>query len=116
MMMMQNATYIPSAPALLIDNQCPDNQWLLYGTLGCHLCDMAEDLLNQFVSVYPIGYTKVDIINLADEQMQHWATKIPIFIVKNNQRIIATLAYPFSLADLVSFYQQVSIGNIVYVS
>ena len=37
------------------------NSYLLYGTLGCHLCEQAEQLLTQAQQVMAIEWQTVDI-------------------------------------------------------
>ena len=70
--------------------------WRLYGTLGCHLCDTAESLLQQAQAVADFSYQKVDIIDLPEPEMQALADKIPVLVTPT-----ATLNYPFSLMDII---------------
>lgn len=74
-----------------------DSTWQLYGTLGCHLCDEAENLLNQAQTVIDFEYTKVDIAELDEREMTKWANKIPVLVTPHQ-----TLCYPFSLVDIVA--------------
>ena len=69
--------------------------WLLLGTSGCHLCDQAEETLRQLQAVYPISYQLVDIADFDEPLMMTFATAIPVLITQNQR-----LNYPFSVMDL----------------
>lgn len=71
------------------------NTWVLLGTLGCHLCDTAEEMLNQFSTVYPIQFIKVDITDLHEDLMSEFTDIIPVILLPN-----CVISYPFSVADL----------------
>lgn len=75
----------------------PSSYWLLYGTLGCHLCDTAENLLKQAQTVTDFRYQKVDIIDLPEADMLKLADKIPVLVTPKH-----TLYYPFSLMDIMA--------------
>lgn len=70
--------------------------WRLYGTLGCHLCEQAEQLLRQLHDARPIDWMLIDIADLPLDEQQALALHIPI--LKTSQ---ATLNWPFGLADLL---------------
>lgn len=70
--------------------------WQLYGTLGCHLCDEAKNLLQQALMVKDFTYETIDIIDLPESQMQSLADKIPVLMTPNK-----TLYYPFSIMDIM---------------
>lgn len=79
-------------------SHCPDldpTQWWLLGTSGCHLCDVAESILQQLQRVTPIQYQLLDIITLEDAMMSEFATLIPVIITPS-----ARINYPFSILDL----------------
>lgn len=69
--------------------------WWLLGTSGCHLCDIATQLLTQFQSVQPIAYKQVDIANFDESMMMEFATTIPVILTPSKR-----LNYPFSVMDL----------------
>ncbi|WP_288997796.1 glutaredoxin family protein [uncultured Psychrobacter sp.] len=71
-----------------------DNWWLL-GTTGCHLCDVAEQLMVRFQSVQPITYENVDIADFNEDLMMEFATTIPVILTPSKR-----LDYPFSVMDL----------------
>ncbi len=81
-----------------LQSQCPEldsGAWWLLGTEGCHLCDIAENLIVQLQSVLPTAYQKLDIIDLDELTMMEFSTKIPVILTSN-----ARLDYPFSILDL----------------
>ena len=71
------------------------DKWWLLGTSGCHLCDIAEQLLSQFQAVQPIRYQYVDIADFDEVLMMEFATTIPVILTPSKR-----LNYPFSVLDL----------------
>ncbi|WP_296404772.1 glutaredoxin family protein [Psychrobacter sp.] len=76
------------------------NTWFLLGTMGCHLCDEAENMLRLFSSVSPVVIEKIDIIDFDEAFLAQYASVIPVIITKSQQ-----LNYPFSVVDLQRVYQ-----------
>ena len=65
---------------------------ILLGTSACHLCEQAEDLLQQLNVVYQ----KIDIAE--HEQWQaRYAIKIPVLIKSECQQ---ELCWPFAIEDI----------------
>ena len=75
--------------------------WQLYGTLGCHLCEQAEQLLQQFADTRAIEWILIDIAELPDAQMLALAQQIPVLTTEHGR-----LTWPFSLVDLMQVYQR----------
>ncbi len=75
------------------------DQLILYGTEGCHLCDEARDLLDLVLSVHnkPIDYPYIDIVD-NDELMQQYGTSIPVIKAIHSNK---ELNWPFGSRDLV---------------
>lgn len=71
--------------------------WQLYGTLGCHLCDTAEMLLQQAQTVADFTFEKIDIADLPELDMLQLADKIPVLVTPTH-----TLYYPFSVMDILA--------------
>ena len=69
--------------------------WWLFGTSGCHLCDVAEQIIMQFQAVQPIVYKNVDIADFDEALMMEFATTIPVILTPSKR-----LNYPFSVMDL----------------
>ena len=70
-------------------------QWLLYGTKGCHLCDNAEILLMQAQCVLPMTWQYIDIA-LDENLVTQYGSKIPVLLSLTGQQ----LDWPFSLLDI----------------
>ena len=87
------ARVIAASPHLSVTEDNP--QWWLLGTSGCHLCDIAEQILAQFQSVQPITYQNVDIAEFDEALMMDFATSIPVILTPSKR-----LDYPFSVMDL----------------
>ena len=78
-----------------LDNAANFDQWWLLGTTGCHLCEVAAQLMTQFQAVQPIPYQYVDIADFDEPLMMEFATSIPVLLTKTQR-----LNYPFSVMDL----------------
>ncbi|PKH78852.1 glutaredoxin family protein [Psychrobacter sp. 4Bb] len=72
-----------------------NNQWWLLGTSGCHLCDIAEQIVTQFQAVQLISYQHIDIADFDEALMMDFATSIPVILTPSKR-----LDYPFSVMDL----------------
>ncbi|NRD70683.1 glutaredoxin family protein [Psychrobacter okhotskensis] len=77
------------------------DEWWLLGTSGCHLCDVAEQLLAQFRAVQPLTYQYVDIADFDESLMMEFATSIPVLLTKTQR-----LNYPFSVMDLQQLWNR----------
>lgn len=71
--------------------------WRLYGTVGCHLCEIAESLLLQAQAVADIRWQSIDIAELPEQEMLKFADKIPVLVTATK-----TLYYPFSIMDVMA--------------
>ena len=71
------------------------DKWWLLATSGCHLCDIAEQIITQFQAVQPITYQHVDIADFTEPLMMEFATSIPVILTPSKR-----LNYPFSVMDL----------------
>ena len=70
-------------------------KWWLLGTSGCHLCDIAEQLITQLQAVQCITYEHVDIADFSEPLIMEFATTIPVILTPTKR-----LNYPFSVLDL----------------
>lgn len=72
---------------------------ILYGTSACHLCELAEQLLQSvMVGGAPIVFEKVDISE-SDELFERFGVKIPVIRCESG----AELCWPFGQAELECF-------------
>ena len=76
-------------------------QLSLYGTLGCHLCEEAEQLLNQWLAHNP-GEIELTLVDIADDatMMEQYGIRIPVI---HNQQSGAELGWPFDESRLAAF-------------
>lgn len=71
----------------------------LYSTLGCHLCEEAEALLNQTQIVADIAWTTVEIAE-SDKLLQEYGVRIPVVQYTANG---AELGWPFDERSLMDW-------------
>lgn len=75
------------------------SKYILYGTLGCHLCDLASDVLSKC----DVRATKIDIAH-KPELMEFYAVRIPVL---KNTATQKELTWPFDEQLLLSWLQEV---------
>ena len=78
----------------------------LYGTAGCHLCEVAEALLAQGIVHQPARYA-VNIADIADDAqlMEHYGLRIPVLLDLGSG---AELEWPFGPDDIQAFLRQLN--------
>ena len=74
----------------------------LYTTLGCHLCEKALSMIQQFKSIGTA--TTVEAIEIADsdEMIKRYGIRIPVIAREDDKEI----DWPFSINDLEKFLDQ----------
>ena len=87
-----SVTYKATLP--LKENKCC-TRLILLGTSACHLCEQAEDLLNEA----NIGYQKIDIAE-QEQWQEQYAIKIPVLL---NTELKQELCWPFVIEDIQTF-------------
>ena len=68
----------------------------LYGTRGCHLCDVAEGLLTQAARARALAWSYCDIA-LDDRLVAQYGERIPVLRHEDGRE----LGWPFSLLDVI---------------
>ena len=68
----------------------------LFTTAGCHLCDLAEQRLNQLSTSHNITIIKTEIGD-DDQLIERYGTIIPVLKFANNNE----LNWPFELQDII---------------
>lgn len=68
----------------------------LYGTRGCHLCDVAEGLLHQAALARALDWAYVDIA-LDEALVAAYGERIPVLRHADGR----VLGWPFSLLDIL---------------
>ncbi len=69
------------------------HQWRLYGTVGCHLCEQAQAIVEQLKQSFDIDLEYVDIAENV-ESVAQFGERIPIL---ENKTIPQMLDWPFDL-------------------
>ena len=79
----------------------PEPTLTLYGTPGCHLCDVAEALLAPLVSARGLSVQYIDIA-LDDALVARYGELIPVLRSSTGDE----LRWPFSLLDALKLVQR----------
>lgn len=74
------------------------------GTVGCHLCDVAEQLIVSSVDMQKYAIYQVDIAD-DDDLVERYGVKIPVLLDLESKE---ELEWPFDQAQLLEFLQRVS--------
>lgn len=77
------------------------NMLKFYTTLGCHLCEEAEQFLDHLVSVKPVEVEAIDISS-SEELVELYGLRIPV--VKNADTA-EELGWPFDYQQLMELAQ-----------
>ena len=71
---------------------------ILYGTSACHLCEVAEALLQQQQKTHTFNYIKCDVSE-SDELFTQYGVRIPVLRRDDG----AELGWPFNTPELDAF-------------
>ena len=76
---------------------------ILFGTLGCHLCEDAE----QIIASCDLNQCEIESIDIAEhEQWQEkYAIRIPVLYHSQSKQ---ELSWPFTALDVNTFFNQLS--------
>jgi Glutaredoxin-like domain (DUF836) len=79
-------------------------KYLLLGTSDCHLCELAEELLNNCLTDKP-DEIEVKLIDIAEQYQWQadYATLIPVFLHERSHKF---LNWPFTKDDILTFIEQ----------
>lgn len=82
------------------------SHFLLYGTLGCHLCELAEVQLSAAMAQLPAAI-EIECVDIAegdhsDELIERYGVRIPVLRREHDQ---SELGWPFAEAALLEFLQ-----------
>lgn len=72
------------------------NSFILYSTAGCHLCELAVELLQDASARQPLRWREVDIAD-DDGLVETYGVRIPVL---KNPATGAELGWPFDLSRL----------------
>lgn len=76
-----------------------NQQIILYGTQGCHLCDKAERVVRRLAPAYSLQFVYCDIAG-DDQLMQRFALQIPVL---EHSASGAQLSWPIDDDTFVAF-------------
>ena len=82
----------------LLDKTGETSELILYGTSACHLCEVADGLIQQHQKARTFNYVKCDISD-SDELFARYGVRIPVLQRADG----AELDWPFSAQDLELF-------------
>ncbi len=74
---------------------------ILYHTSGCHLCEMARDILWPFLSEADFKLVEVDIAE-SDDLIESYGVRIPVLLCDGRE-----LGWPFDAGQLQQFVNPV---------
>jgi hypothetical protein len=79
------------------------NRFILFGTLGCHLCELAEAQLSTAMAQLPAP-VEIECIDIADsdEMVEQYGARIPVL---RRGRDHTELEWPFAENELMQFLQ-----------
>ncbi|MEO3866085.1 glutaredoxin family protein [Rheinheimera fenheensis] len=77
-------------------------QLILYSTWGCHLCEQAEQLLQQVAP--DVAYKVVDIVDIVDDAaaFSRYRASIPVLRFGDKE-----LGWPFDAAQLATWLKDI---------
>lgn len=76
----------------------------LYSTPGCHLCEMAREIILPLLNNYALCLDEIDIAE-SDELIERYGVRIPV--LKSPQHI-EELGWPFDSAQVADFLKRIS--------
>ena len=77
----------------------------LYSTPGCHLCELASEIISPLLSHYALRLEEIDIAE-SDELIERYGVRIPVL---KSPHHIEELGWPFDSAQASSFLARVSV-------
>jgi hypothetical protein len=77
----------------------------LYSTPGCHLCEMAREIVSPLLNNYSLRLEEVDIAE-SDELIERYGVRIPV--LKSPQHI-DELGWPFDSMQVDNFFARVTV-------
>ncbi|MCX7106664.1 MAG: glutaredoxin family protein [Methylococcales bacterium] len=80
-------------------------QFLLLGTSGCHLCEQAEQITNEYLS--GSNEVVIEIIDIAEQEQWQalYSLRIPVLYHTNTSK---ELGWPFDLMQVKQFITDLS--------
>lgn len=78
----------------------------LYTSVGCHLCEQAETLLQQLLGS---SYSELSLVEVSDsdELMRRYALRIPVLAGTAADGEWLELGWPFGVEELKAFFSRI---------
>jgi glutaredoxin len=76
----------------------------LYSTPGCHLCEMAKEIISPMLDNYSLHLEEIDIAD-SDELIERYGVRIPVL---KSPRHIEELGWPFDSIQAAAFFVRIS--------
>lgn len=77
----------------------------LYSTPGCHLCELAREILDPLLSQYTLVLEEIDIAQ-ADELIERYGVKIPVL---KSPHHLDELCWPFDSTQVAQFLTRIDL-------
>ncbi len=75
----------------------------LYSTPGCHLCELARDIVDPLLQTYVVALEEIDI-SQSDELIERYGVKIPVL---KSPAHLEELCWPFDTTQTAAFLARV---------
>ncbi|MEN0037506.1 MAG: glutaredoxin family protein [Cellvibrio sp.] len=76
----------------------------LYSTPGCHLCEMARDIVSPLLNDYSLQLEEIDIAE-SDELIERYGVRIPVL---KSPHHIDELGWPFDSTQAAAFLVRIN--------
>jgi len=76
----------------------------LYSTPGCHLCEIASEIVSPLLSHYSLHLEEIDIVE-SDELIERYGVRIPVL---KSPLHIEDLGWPFDAGQVANFFARIS--------
>lgn len=76
----------------------------LYSTPGCHLCEIARDIVSPLLNNYPLYLEEIDIAE-SDELIERYGVRIPVL---KSPHHIEELGWPFGSEQAANFLARIN--------
>lgn len=77
----------------------------LYSTPGCHLCEMAREIVSPLLNNYSLYLEEIDIAE-SDELIERYGVRIPVL---KSPRHIDELGWPFDTQQATDFLTRINV-------
>ncbi len=76
----------------------------LYSTLGCHLCEMAKEIVSPLLNYYSLYLEEIEIAE-SDELVERYGVRIPVL---KSPHHLDELGWPFDTSQAKAFLDRIT--------